>query len=158
MNFLTSNTIIIVITVLIVLTNLIVTIINVYKLTNSITHMENIIYLMNKKCSLLLDSYYSLKHNVEHLSTSFSNVQQSFDTAFDKKLQMKRMPSSSDEIKEIEKIIEDQIVIEISLSKDQKIRDAGMFDTIITNVCKTFPDIEIEYITKKVTSKIESIK
>ena len=116
MNFLTSNTIIIVITGLIVLTNLIVTIINANKLTNSITHMENIIYLMNKKCSLLLDSYYSLKHNVEHLSTSFSNVQQSFDTAFDKKLQMKRMPSSSDEIKEIEKIIEDQIVIEISLS------------------------------------------
>ena len=104
--------------------------------------------------STLSSLFDDMHEDVESLSTGFNDVRKSFNTALNEKINMRHYPLP-DEIKQIEGVMTDQIEQIIGLAGKQRIPNKDMFETIVTNVCNTFPDIEIEYIVRKLTSYIE---
>lgn len=122
---------------------------------NTLIQTKLFMYEMQRKTNNLDTLYENMNENVESLSTGFVNVQKSFDTALKEKINMKRFPLP-DEIAAIDVVMHDQIDQIIGLTSKQRIPNKDMYETIVTNVCRTFPHIEIEYIVRKLTAFLES--
>ena len=112
-------------------------------------------YEIMRRESNLSSIFDGLNESVESLSTGFDNVRKSFNTALDEKINMKHYPLP-EEIKQIEGVMVDQIEQIVGLNSKQRIPNKDMYETIVTNVCKTFPNVDIEYIVTKLTSYIET--
>ena len=119
------------------------------------TDIKFYMYEIMRRESNLSSIYDDIHENVESLSTGFDNVQKSFNTALEEKMNMKHYPLPS-EIKQIEGVIDDQINQIIGLTRGQRIPNKDMYETLVTNICKTFPTIDVEYIVRKLTSYLES--
>lgn len=96
-----------------------------------------------------------MNETVESLTTGFNDVQRSFHEAINQKLDMKHYPLP-EEIRQIEGVMLDQIDQIVGLASTQRIPNKDMYETIITNMCKTFPDVDVEYLVTKLTSYIET--
>lgn len=116
--------------------------------------IKRYMYEIMRHESTLSSLFDDMHEDVESLSTGFDNVRKSFNTALNEKINMRHYPLP-DEIKQIEGVMTDQIEQIIGLAGKQRIPNRDMFETIVTNVCNTFPDIEVEYIVRKLTSYIE---
>lgn len=116
--------------------------------------IKRYMYEIMRHESTLSSLFDDMHEDVESLSTGFDNVLKSFNTALNEKINMRHYPLP-DEIKQIEGVMTDQIEQIIGLAGKQRIPNRDMFETIVTNVCNTFPDIEVEYIVRKLTSYIE---
>lgn len=116
--------------------------------------IKRYMYEIMRHESTLSSLFDDMHEDVESLSTGFNDVRKSFNTALNEKINMRHYPLP-DEIKQIEGVMTDQIEQIIGLAGKQRIPNKDMFETIVTNVCNTFPDIEIEYIVRKLTSYIE---
>lgn len=112
-------------------------------------------YEIMRRESNLSHTYDDMYEIVESLTTGFDKVQQSFSVALDEKINMKHYPLP-DEIKQIEGVMIDQIEQVIGLSYKQRVPSKEMYETIVTNMCMTFPNIEVEYLVRKLTSYLES--
>ena len=112
-------------------------------------------YEIMRRESNLSSIFDEMHESVESLSTGFDNVRKSFNTALDEKINMKHYPLP-DEIKQIEGVMVDQIEQIVGLNSKQRIPNKDMYETIVTNVCKTFPNVDIEYIVTKLTSYLET--
>lgn len=119
------------------------------------TDIKFYMYEIMRRESILSSIFDGLNENVESLSTGFDNVCKSFNTALDEKINMKHYPLP-EEIKQIEGVMVDQIEQIVGLNSKQRIPNKDMYETIVTNVCKTFPNVDIEYIVTKLTSYIET--
>lgn len=116
--------------------------------------IKRYMYEIMRHESTLSSLFDDMHEDVESLSTGFDNVQKAFNKALNEKINMRHYPLP-DEIKQIEGVMTDQIEQIIGLAGKQRIPNRDMFETIVTNVCNTFPDIEVEYIVRKLTSYIE---
>ena len=116
--------------------------------------IKRYMYEIMRHESTLSSLFDDMHEDVESLSTGFNDVRKSFNTALNEKINMRHYPLP-DEIKQIEGVMTDQIEQIIGLAGKQRIPNRDMFETIVTNVCNTFPDIEVEYIVRKLTSYIE---
>lgn len=116
--------------------------------------IKRYMYEIMRHESTLSSLFDDIHEDVESLSTGFNDVRKSFNTALNEKINMRHYPLP-DEIKQIEGVMTDQIEQIIGLAGKQRIPNKDMFETIVTNVCNTFPDIEVEYIVRKLTSYIE---
>lgn len=116
--------------------------------------IKRYMYEIMRHESTLSSLFDDMHEDVESLSTGFDDVRKSFNTALNEKINMRHYPLP-DEIKQIEGVMTDQIEQIIGLAGKQRIPNRDMFETIVTNVCNTFPDIEVEYIVRKLTSYIE---
>lgn len=116
--------------------------------------IKRYMYEIMRHESTLSSLFDDMHEDVESLSTGFNDVRKSFNTALNEKINMRHYPLP-DEIKQIEGVMTDQIEQIIGLAGKQRIPNKDMYETIVTNVCNTFPDIEIEYIVRKLTSYIE---
>lgn len=116
--------------------------------------IKRYMYEIMRHESTLSSLFDDMHEDVESLSTGFNEVRKSFNTALNEKINMRHYPLP-DEIKQIEGVMTDQIEQIIGLAGKQRIPNRDMFETIVTNVCNTFPDIEVEYIVRKLTSYIE---
>ena len=116
--------------------------------------IKRYMYEIMRHESTLSSLFDDMHEDVESLSTGFNDVRKSFNTALNEKINMKHYPLP-DEIKQIEGVMTDQIEQIIGLAGKQRIPNRDMFETIVTNVCNTFPGIEVEYIVRKLTSYIE---
>jgi hypothetical protein len=116
--------------------------------------VKRYMYEIMRHESTLSSLFDDMHEDVESLSTGFNDVRKSFNTALNEKINMRHYPLP-DEIKQIEGVMTDQIEQIIGLAGKQRIPNRDMFETIVTNVCNTFPDIEVEYIVRKLTSYIE---
>jgi len=112
-------------------------------------------YEIMRRESNLSYMFDDMHESVESLSSGFDNVQKSFNTALNEKICMRHYPLP-DEIRQIEGVMDDQINQIIGLTKKQRIPNKDMYETIITNLCKTFPDIDVEYIVTKLTAYLEA--
>lgn len=112
-------------------------------------------YEIMRRESNLSSLYDNIYESVESLSTGFDKVQESFNKALDEKVNMKHYPLP-DEIKQIEGVMIDQVDQILGLTRKQRIPNKDMYETIVTNMCKTFPDVDVEYIVTKLTSYLES--
>ena len=112
-------------------------------------------YEIMRRESNLSYMFDDMHESVESLSSGFDNVQKSFNTALNEKISMRHYPLP-DEIRQIEGVMDDQINQIIGLTKKQRIPNKDMYETIITNLCKTFPDIDVEYIVTKLTAYLEA--
>lgn len=112
-------------------------------------------YEIMRKESALSSTFDDMHETVESLTTGFDNVQKSFNKALDEKVNMKHYPLP-DEIKQIEGVMIDQIEQILGLTSKQRIKNKDMYETIVTNMCKTFPDVDVEYIVTKLTAYLES--
>lgn len=117
--------------------------------------IKRYMYEIMRHESNLSSLFDDMHEDVESLSTGFDNVQKAFNTALNEKINMKHYPLP-DEIQRIEGVIDDQINQIIGLTRGQRIPNKDMYETIVTNVCNTFPNIEIEYIVRKLTSYLEA--
>lgn len=133
----------------------IITLININKTKKMIKQTMLHSYETQRKVSTINALYEGMNEEVESLSSSFTQVNQSFTQALDEKINMKHYPLP-DEISNIEKTIQDQIETILRLSKD-KVAKKDYFETIVRNVCITFPSVSNEYIVTKVSSIIESM-
>ena len=113
------------------------------------------IYEIMRRESNLSSIFDSMHEEVESLSTGFDNVQRSFNTALNEKINMKHYPLPN-EIKQIEGVIDDQINQILGLTRGQRIPNKDMYETLVTNICKTFPSVSVEYVVRKLTSYLES--
>ena len=116
--------------------------------------IKRYMYEIMRHESTLSSLFDDMHEDVESLSTGFNDVRKSFNTALNEKINMRHYPLP-DEIKQIEGVMTDQIEQIIGLAGKQRIPNRDMFETIVTNVCNTFPGIEVEYIVRKLTSYIE---
>lgn len=116
--------------------------------------IKRYMYEIMRHESTLSSLFDDMHEDVESLSTGFNDVRKSFNTALNEKINMRHYPLP-DEIKQIEGVMTDQIEQIIGLAGKQRIPNKDMYETIVTNVCNTFPDIEVEYIVRKLTSYIE---
>ena len=116
--------------------------------------IKRYMYEIMRHESTLSSLFDDMHEDVESLSTGFNDVRKSFNTALNEKINMRHY-QLPDEIKQIEGVMTDQIEQIIGLAGKQRIPNRDMFETIVTNVCNTFPDIEVEYIVRKLTSYIE---
>ena len=112
-------------------------------------------YEIMRRESNLSYMFDDMHESVESLSSGFDNVQKSFNKALNEKIGMRHYPLP-DEIRQIEGVMDDQINQIIGLTKKQRIPNKDMYETIITNLCKTFPDIDVEYIVTKLTAYLEA--
>lgn len=112
-------------------------------------------YEIMRRESNLSHTYDDMYEIVESLTTGFNRVQDTFSTALDKKINMKHYPLP-EEIKQIEGVMIDQIEQVIGLSSKQRIPNKDMYETIVTNMCKTFPSVDVEYLVTKLTSYLET--
>lgn len=55
----------------------------------------------------------------------------------------------------IDQTIKEQIIIEATLAKNMRIPAGDLLDRIILNVEKTYPDVDKEYLSKKVLVRVE---
>lgn len=55
----------------------------------------------------------------------------------------------------IDQTIKEQIIIEATLSKNMRIPSGDLLDKIIVNVKKTYPNVDEEYLSKKVLVRVE---
>ena len=112
-------------------------------------------YEIMRRESNLSSIFDEMNETVESLTTGFNKVQQSFTLALGEKINMKHYPLP-DEIRQIEGVMIDQIEQIVGLASEQRIPNKDMYETIITNMCKTFPDVDVEYLVTKLTSYIET--
>lgn len=87
-----------------------------------------------------------INNNFVRITSLFSSIQ---------KVNNKKHQPTVDEIKLIEIVITDTITTEANLARNQTIKSDHMKE-IITKVCDTFPDVDIEYIARKTISMIET--
>lgn len=92
-----------------------------------------------------------LKEKFDHLSSSTTALLRIIKE--DK--QKTHMPKPN-EVKEIEQTIQDQISMEVMKSLDLNAPNEDYIIKITNNVCRTYPDIDIEYIGNKVVATIEA--
>jgi hypothetical protein len=116
--------------------------------------IKRYMYEIMRHESTLSSLFDDMHEDVESLSTGFNDVRKSFNTALNEKINMRHYPLP-DEIKQIEGVMTDQIEQIIGLAGKQRIPNRDMVETIVTNVCNTYPDNEVEYIVRKLTSYIE---
>ena len=118
-------------------------------------YIKRYMYEIMRRESNLSYMFDDMHESVESLSSGFDNVQKSFNAALNEKISMRHYPLP-DEIRQIEGVMDDQINQIIGLTKKQRIPNKDMYETIITNLCKTFPDIDVEYIVTKLTAYLEA--
>ncbi len=113
----------------------------------------------------LVSTLYNLDRSQQHLNSDISDIdiriaslQESFNTLsnrFDKEAKQTHMPTP-EETDSIEKTITDLIEIEVSLSKNLTVARKLALEEISTNVIRTYPDIDQEYIIRKTTAILQT--
>lgn len=151
------TTILIFVIIILLITNIIITICWNHSIKKRLSDTQAFLYDMQRRIRMMNSLYDNLLEGVESLSVGFDNTQKTFQIALDNKLSIGRFPMPN-EIKDIKMVIDNQIEQVVGLTKGQRIKDRSVYETVIENVCKTFPEINIEYIVREVTSHIELSK
>lgn len=128
-------------------------------LTNQIDDLLNISYFLKQKIDDTLDEEYQASKYVSSIDNKLSSLSNRITTIVSEQNKINqdnqhRMPTP-DEIKLINEAIRDQVLIEYTLSENQRIPRAN-FKEVVTNVCNTFPYIDPEYIVKKSAAIVEA--
>lgn len=127
------------------------------KMQKHITNVERFVYFNTKD---IRQSKYMIDDIADQLEQFDTNVQSLTDHIVEQqrieaeKAKQKHYPKP-DEARLIKETIQDQISIEISLSQHLNAPPNDYVDTIISNVIQTYPNIDIEYISKKCFAMLE---
>lgn len=109
----------------------------------------------NKRCGELLHDVSnldtSIKEDVTSLSTSIGLFMQDVNKRYSEKIY-----PTPDLSKMIESTIKEQIAIEVALSKDMALPRKDSVNRIIETVSNTYPHVNVEYITRKCLSIMET--
>lgn len=133
-----------------ILTSIIVCVIIVNPLKDMIKQQSFIIHQLLRQVKILNDHIDNMNDDINNNFVRITSLFSSIQKANNKKHQ-----PTVDEIKLIEVVITDTITTEANLARNQTIKSDHMKE-IITKVCDTFPDVDIEYIARKTISMIET--
>lgn len=123
------------------------------------------IHILKIRFTDLVSTLYNLDRSQKNSNLDLSNIdirtaslQESFNTLLnhiDEKEKQTHMPTP-DEVALIEKTITDLIEIEVSLSRNLTVARKLALKEISSNVIRTYPDIDHEYILRKTTAILQT--
>lgn len=116
----------------------------IYKMSNQMSSLDNNI----------TDISFNTKAADSHIAKLTNTVANYLNQEQTRRESTFIMPKP-DMAKVIEETIKEQIIIEATLGKDMKIVRGDLVDNIINNVEKTYPNVDKEYLAKKVLVKLD---
>jgi hypothetical protein len=146
-----TNSILIMIGMIIMLISNIITIHHIRKMFELYTQHSLIMYRIHRLFDRMYDQSSDIAKETKQLHEGFEILM----TDYNSHHQQKHLPDPT-QAAQIEATINDLISIEILLSSDMKISRRDSVINIASKTAETYPDIDVTYIVKKTLSVIES--
>lgn len=121
------------------------------RLLSIINEQSRVIYLLDKKSNRIESSIDNTQTSIVSLSTSVAKVASNYKQTLETKIH-----PTPELVGQITKTIQDLLSIEVILSEDLRISKKESVQLIVENVIKTYPNVDVEYLTKKAIAIIES--
>lgn len=126
-------------------------------LENRLEEQSSVLYSILKKHIIYDDKLYvmsdditSVQQNIKSLTSSIGHVIKENQT-----IRGEKVYPSPQLAELIQATIKEQITIEMLLSNKMRIANKDSVGKIIENVSKTYPNVDVEYLTKKCLAMIE---
>lgn len=124
-------------------------------------HLENIEWkymLLEKQSRNILSNTDDIQHDFDTTYSSITKLNNNVASYLNQEEQRRSstfiMPKP-DQSKVIDETIREQIITEATLAKSMRVIDKNLINIIAENVEKTYPNVDKNYLTKKILMRIE---
>ena len=124
-------------------------------------HLENIEWkymLLEKQSRNILSNTDDIQHDFDTTYRSITKLNNNVASYLNQEEQRRSttfiMPKP-DQAKVIDETIREQIITEATLAKSMRVIDKNLINIIADNVEKTYPNVDKNYLTKKILMRIE---
>ena len=128
------------------------------QLSNHLESIEWKYMLLEKQSRNILSNTDDIKHDFDTTYSSITKLNNDVASYLNQEEQRRSstfiMPKP-DQAKVIDETIREQIITEATLAKSMRVIDKNLINIIAENVEKTYPNVDKNYLTKKILMRIE---
>lgn len=128
------------------------------QLSNHLESIEWRYMLLEKQSRNILSNTDDIKHDFDTTYSSITKLNNNVASYLNQEEQRRSstfiMPKP-DQAKVIDETIREQIITEATLAKSMRVIDKNLINIIAENVEKTYPNVDKNYLTKKILMRIE---